>query len=114
MWKGDVEPAGFQWIDANNADDNVVAFMRTAPSSGKRIICVCNFSPVIRPGYRVGLPRSGYYSEILNTDSAHYGGSNFGNGGGVNAQEHPWHGLSHSAVIELPPLSALWFEVPQG
>jgi 1,4-alpha-glucan branching enzyme len=114
LWEGDVEPAGFQWIDANNADDNVVAFMRTAPSSGKRIICVCNFSPVIRPGYRVGLPRSGYYSEILNTDSAHYGGSNFGNGGGVNAQEHPWHGLSHSAVIELPPLSALWFEVPQG
>ena len=113
LFEADVEPAGFQWIDASNADDNVVAFMRTAPASGKRLICICNFSPVIRPGYRVGLPRDGYYPEILNTDSSHYGGSNFGNGGGVHAQAHPWHGLSHSAVIELPPLSAIWLEVPQ-
>lgn len=112
LFEADVEPAGFQWIDASNADDNVVAFMRTAPASGKRLICICNFSPVIRPGYRVGLPRDGYYPEILNTDSSHYGGSNFGNGGGVHAQAHPWHGLSHSAVIELPPLSAIWLEVP--
>jgi 1,4-alpha-glucan branching enzyme len=112
LWEADVDSSGFQWIDANNTDDNVIAFLRSAPSAKRQLVCVCNFSPVIRAGYRVGLPRGGYYREVLNTDSHLYGGSNFGNGGGVSAEHHPWHGFSHSAVIELPPLSTLWFEVP--
>jgi len=113
LWEADVDPSGFQWIDANNTDDNVIAFLRSAPSAKRQLVCVCNFSPVIRAGYRVGLPHGGYYREVLNTDSHLYGGSNFGNGGGVSAEDHSWHGFSHSAVIELPPLSTLWFEVPQ-
>ena len=112
LWEADVDPAGFRWIDANNSDDNVVAFRRISPSTGREIICIGNFSPVIRMGYRVGVPKPGYYREILNTDSYFYGGSNFGNNGGVEAQYQPHHGLPHSAVINLPPLSILWLEVP--
>ncbi len=112
LWEADHQPAGFQWIDANNSDENVIAFMRIAPSSGRRLICVCNFAPVVRKGYRVGVPAPGLYREILNSDSAHYGGSNQGNAGGVTAQQMPWHGLSHSLSLTLPPLATVWFEVP--
>ncbi len=112
LWEADHESAGFQWIDASNADENVIAFMRTSPASGHRIVCVCNFSPVVRAGYRVGVPASGVYREVLNTDSALYGGSNQGNAGAVNAAPNPWHGLSHSLSLTLPPLATLWLEVP--
>ena len=113
LWESDHEPSGFQWIDANNADENVIAFIRISPSTGRRIVCVCNFSPVVRTGYRVGVPASGLYREILNTDSTLYGGSNQGNAGAVMAQQVPWHGLPHSLGLTLPPLATLWFEVPK-
>jgi 1,4-alpha-glucan branching enzyme len=112
LWEADTEPAGFHWIDANNADENVVAFLRIAPSSGRRIVCVGNFSPVVRYNYRVGLPHPGFYREILNTDSALYGGSDVGNQGGIRAEGTPWHGQPCSAALTLPPLSTVWFEVP--
>jgi 1,4-alpha-glucan branching enzyme len=110
LWEADVEYSGFEWVDANNNEDNAVAFLRKSPRTGRKILVVGNFSPVIRTHYRVGLPEPGYYKEILNTDSYFYGGSNFGNGGGVEAQAVSWHGLPYSAVISLPPLSVLWFE----
>ncbi len=113
LWECDHEPSGFQWIDANNADENVIAFMRIAPSTGRRIVCVCNFSPVVRSRYRVGVPVPGLYREILNTDATMYGGSNQGNAGAVTAQKMPWHGLPHSLPLTLPPLATLWFEVPK-
>jgi 1,4-alpha-glucan branching enzyme len=90
----------------------VIAFMRIAPSSGRRLVCVCNFSPVVRRGYRLGVPSPGAYREILNSDSSLYGGSNQGNAGAVIAEKIPWHGLSHSLSLTLPPLATLWFEVP--
>ncbi|HEY6418638.1 MAG TPA: 1,4-alpha-glucan branching protein GlgB [Candidatus Binataceae bacterium] len=112
LWEADHETAGFQWIDANNSDENVIAFMRSAPSAGRKLVCVCNFSPVMRSGYRVGVPVPGLYREMLNTDSEIYGGSNRGNEGAVMAQALPWHGLPHSIALTLPPLATLWFEVP--
>ena len=112
LWEADVEPAGFQWIDASNADDNTVAFLRKSPSTGRQILVTGNFSPVIRNGYRVGVPKSGYYREILNTDSHLYGGSNFGNNGGVEAEAVPCHGQPYSVPVSLPPLATVWFEVP--
>jgi 1,4-alpha-glucan branching enzyme len=113
LWEADAEPAGFHFIDADNADDNVIAFMRIAPHShARRVICVGNFSPVVREGYRVGAPVAGYYRELLNTDSELFGGSNVGNSGGVEAHAIPWHGLAHSLVLRLPPLAVLWLEVP--
>jgi 1,4-alpha-glucan branching enzyme len=112
LWEADHDPAGFRWIDANNADENAIAFMRTAPSSGDRVVCVCNFSPVVRRGYRVGVPVAGLYREVLNTDATIYGGSNQGNAGAAYADHTPWHGLPCSISITLPPLATVWFEVP--
>ena len=111
LWEADVEPAGFRWIDANDADDNVIAFIRTAPSSGRNIICVSNFSPVVRTGYRIGVPEGGLYREILNTDSEYYAGGNQGNSGAVMAEDASSHGFSHSLVLTLPPLATLWLAV---
>jgi 1,4-alpha-glucan branching enzyme len=112
LWEADHESAGFQWIDANNADENVIAFLRISPSTGRRLVCVCNFSPVIRTGYRLGVPMPGLYREILNTDSALYAGSNQGNAGAVMAEPRPWHSFQYSLPLRLPPLATLWFEVP--
>src|SRR5208282_1784296 len=113
LWEADHQPAGFSWIDANNADENVIAFLRTAPSTGRRLVCVCNFSPVLRTGYRVGVPVPGLYREVLNTDSGLYGGSNQGNAGAVMAEQTPWHCFQYSLPLRLPPLATLWFEVPK-
>ena len=112
LWEADVDPSGFQWIDANNANDNAAAFLRKSPSTGRQILVAGNFSPVIRTAYRVGVPKPGYYRELLNTDSNLYGGSNFGNNGGVHAEPVPCHGMPYSVVVALPPLATLWFEIP--
>jgi 1,4-alpha-glucan branching enzyme len=113
LWEADGEPNGFRFIDADNADDNVIAFMRIAPQRGRRIICVCNFSPVVRNRYRVGVPVAGLYREILNTDSGSYGGGNIGNAGAVMAEPAAHHGFDFSLSLTLPPLGVIWLEVPQ-
>jgi len=113
LWEADTEPSGFRWIEADDADANVIAFMRIAPSSGRTLICVCNFSPVVRSGFRIGVPKPGWYREVLNTDAETYGGTNIGNGGGVEAAPIKWHQFSHSIAIELPALSVLWFLAPE-
>jgi len=112
LWEADSEPAGFQWIDPHASDDNVLAFLRNAPTRGEKLVCVANLSPTVRHGYRIGLPGPGRYAEIINTDAAVYGGSNVGNVGGVVAEPRPWHGLPASAAITLPPLAVLWFKAP--
>jgi len=113
LWEADAEPAGFRFIDADNADDNVIAFMRNAPYSGARtIICVGNFSPMVRENYRIGVPTAGEYREILNTDSAYFAGGNIGNAGAVHAEWIPRHGFDHSIVLRLPPLAVLWLSAP--
>ncbi|HUJ73472.1 MAG TPA: 1,4-alpha-glucan branching protein GlgB [bacterium] len=112
LWEAEDNPATFEWLDANNAADNVIAFMRIGPTAGRRLVCVCNLSPVLRHAYRVGLPAPGGYAEILNTDSALYGGSNVGNGGAVQAEARPWNHRPYSATLVLPPLATLWLEAP--
>jgi 1,4-alpha-glucan branching enzyme len=72
------------------------------------LVCVANLAPVPREGYRVGLPRGGAWTEVVNTDAAGYGGSGTGNGGGVEAEPVPWHGQPCSAELVLPPLGVLW------
>jgi 1,4-alpha-glucan branching enzyme len=113
LWEADIEPKGFQWIDANNGDENIIAFMRIAPSSGRRIVCLGNFSPIVRESYRIGVPAGGLYREILNSDSAIYGGSNVGNAGAVMAENSPSHGFPFSLTLRLPPLGVIWLEVPR-
>nr|MDA8333035.1 1,4-alpha-glucan branching protein GlgB [Candidatus Dormibacteraeota bacterium] len=116
LYELDFDPRGFRWIDGSNADANVIAFARFADDARRHLVCLCNLSPVPRFGYRVGLPASGAYREVLNTDSRHYGGSDLGNLGVVEATPTPWHGLPNSATVTLPPLATVWLapEPPPG
>jgi 1,4-alpha-glucan branching enzyme len=114
LWEADGEPAGFQWIDANNASENIASFIRRSPSTGRELICVGNFSPVRRENHRLGLPRPGEYRLLLNTDAEVYGGSGVEIAGSIEADEIPIHGQAYSASITLPPLATLWFEAPEG
>ncbi|MFF8804199.1 1,4-alpha-glucan branching protein GlgB [Streptomyces omiyaensis] len=107
LWRGDADPEGFRWIDADAAEDNVLSFTRH-DTDGTPLVCVHNFRPEPRPGYRVGLPAPGRWTEVLNTDAAAYGGSGTGNPHPVEAQAVPWQGLGHSAELVLPPLGAVW------
>jgi 1,4-alpha-glucan branching enzyme len=99
---------GFAWMDCTDADHSVVAFARFARDRSRLTLCVCNFTPVPRREYRVGVPRPGFYREVLNSDSAFYGGADVGNGGGVPSEPIPWHGQPHSLRLTLPPLGAVW------
>jgi 1,4-alpha-glucan branching enzyme len=107
LWSQDSDPAGFHWIDANDASGNVYSFLRFG-SDGSIIACIANFSAVPHEGYRVGLPRAGRWDEVINTDAGAYFGSDVGNFGGVEALEQPWHGQPASAALRVPPLGALW------
>jgi 1,4-alpha-glucan branching enzyme len=113
LWEIDGEPAGFTWLELNDAPANVIAFARFSVDAARTVVCVCNFSPVPRPGYRVGLPRPGRWREVLNTDATVYGGSGVGNSGAVDAEELGWHGQQWSAELQVPPLGVLWL-APEG
>ena len=108
LWEIDGEPAGFTWLELNDAPANVIAFARFSVGAARTVVCVCNFSPVPRPGYRVGLPRPGRWREVMNTDATVYGGSGVGNSGAVDAEELGWHGQQWSAELQVPPLGVLW------
>ena len=102
----DFEGAGFRWIDCHDADQSVIAYLRFS-SDGSYVAVLLNFTPVPRPGYRIGVPASGRHAEILNSDSAYYGGSNLGNSGAIDAEPVPWMNLPSSLVLTLPPLAAV-------
>jgi 1,4-alpha-glucan branching enzyme len=107
LWTQDSVPAGFSWIDANDAPGNTLSFLRHG-SDGSVLACVVNFSAVPHESFRLGLPSPGPWREVLNTDAVGYGGSGVGNLGLVTASEVPWHGQPASAVLSVPPLAALW------
>jgi 1,4-alpha-glucan branching enzyme len=111
LWADDHEPIGFDWIDASDVEASVYSWIRR----GGEDVCVVvlNLTPVPRHDYRLGLPRGGRWVEAINSDSEHYGGSNLGNLGGVEAQQEGWHGQPWSATITLPPLSGLILR-PEG
>jgi len=104
----DSDEAGFRWMDCDDSEQSVVAFCRFARDPDDLALTVCSFTPNVRHGYRVGVPRGGYYEEIVNTDSGFYGGSDVGNSGGVMAESIPWHGQPYSVQLTLPPLAGLW------
>jgi 1,4-alpha-glucan branching enzyme len=106
----DCEAEGFRWIVVNDDEQSVLAFLRSGGEGDKPIAVVCNFTPLPRLGYRMGLPSAGRWREVLNSDSALYGGSNVGNFGGVFAEPRPGHGFPASAALTLPPLSTLFLE----
>jgi len=102
----DFEPEGFRWVECHDADQSVLAYLRFA-CDGSAVVVVVNCTPVVRRRYRIGVPFSGAYREACNTDSRHYGGSDAGNAGGVNAAKVPWMGFAHSVELTLPPLAVL-------
>jgi 1,4-alpha-glucan branching enzyme len=98
---------GFEWIDFGDYEQSIVAFIRRAKDRDDFLVFVFNFTPVPRHGYRIGVPKPGFYREILNSDSGIYGGSNVGNLGGRETEALSWHGLLHALLLDLPPLAGL-------
>ena len=107
LWQADYDHAGFYWIDCSDQESSVMSFVRQTSDGKGRIVVVLNLTPVYRQPYRIGLPSVGRWREAINTDAALYGGSNQGNGGAIEAEAVPSHGLAHSALLNLPPLSVL-------
>ena len=104
----DGDPAGFEWIDCNDTDASVVSLLRKGRAEGSAVAIVCNFTPVLRPNYRVGVPSGGFWKERLNSDARDYGGSGAGNMGGVEASPLACHGRRFSLSLVLPPLSIVF------
>ncbi len=109
----DFSPAGFEWIDCNDSEQSVLSFLRRGKSAADAVLAVCNFTPVPRWGYRLGVPRGGFWAEILNGDALVYGGSGLGNLGGVDADEVPVHGRPYSLRLNLPPLAIVLLRMEQ-
>lgn len=110
LWRGDHDPAGFQWIDCADTENSVLSFLRRPLGPGSELVAVLNLTPNVRPSYRVGMPRPGSWREVLNSDAALYGGGDVGNAGGVRTEPYQVHGQPCSAVMTLPPLGVLVFE----
>jgi 1,4-alpha-glucan branching enzyme len=108
---GDVDPAGFQWIDASDSVQSVISYLRRTRDGSREVAVVANLTPVSRPNYRIGVPGRGFWAERFNSDAVEYGGSGVGNHGGVATVPLPCHGRSHSVVLTLPPLSVLVLEL---
>jgi 1,4-alpha-glucan branching enzyme len=104
----DCDPEGFEWIDANDAATSVVSFIRRGSAPDDVMAVVCNFTPLVRRNYRLGVPEGGHWVELLNTDATTYGGSGQGNLGAVDAVPVTFHGRPRSLVLTLPPLAALF------
>jgi 1,4-alpha-glucan branching enzyme len=105
----DFQTEGFEWIDCHDSSQSVLSFLRKDRTGASMAAAVFNFTPIPRRGYRIGVPRAGFYREALNSDAESYGGSNLGNQGGVASAPIGWMGRPHSLLIDLPPLAGLIF-----
>jgi 1,4-alpha-glucan branching enzyme len=110
LYQVDFDPAGFEWIDCNDVEHSVVSLIRKGRSPDDVVAVVCNFTPVTRVDYKIGVPRPGFWRELLNSDASEYGGSGQGNLGGVDATPHPHHGRPCSLTITLPPLATVFLK----
>ena len=103
----DFEWQGFEWLELNDSENSVLSFLRRGKNPDDFTVVVCNFTPVVRHDYRVGVPKGGHYREIFNTDAGIYGGSNTGNDGGTRAHEGDWAGRPFHLSLTIPPLGVL-------
>ena len=106
----DNDPGGFQWINCHDGDNSVLSFLRYGPGGTPLFAVVCNFTPVARHAYRIGLPKAGVWKEVLNTDASFYGGTGMGNLGAITAEATPWDYREYSAAMESPGLSTVIFQ----
>jgi 1,4-alpha-glucan branching enzyme len=109
LWEADYDHSGFSWVDASDNQNSILSFIRKNRDGSQMILVILNLTPVLRTRYRVGLPKDGFWREVLNTDAAAYGGSNQGNLGGVTAQAYSVHNQKWSAEFTLPPLGVIAF-----
>jgi 1,4-alpha-glucan branching enzyme len=114
LYELDFKQEGFEWIDFHDWERSIISFIRKGKSSDDLILVVCNFTPVSRQNYRIGVPRGGFWREILNSDAKIYGGIGYGNFGGMEASPVPSHGRYHSLSVTLPPLGILFFKTERG
>ncbi len=110
LHKFDCDPRCFQWLDCRDSDQSVLTFLRKGDHEDPTILVACNFTPVPRINYRVGAPTADFWDEVLNSDAVHYGGSGWGNLGGVEPSPLPSHGQPASLNLTLPPLAAVFFK----
>ena len=110
LYELDCDPAGFEWIDGSDVEHGVISFIRKGKSTDDILLVVCNFTPVTHFNYRVGAPRDGLWTEVLNSDARDYWGSGQGNLGGVEAEPVSCHGRPYSLNLTLPPLAAVFFK----
>jgi 1,4-alpha-glucan branching enzyme len=110
LYELDFDPAGFAWVDCKDFQRSVVSFLRRGRNEDDLLLFVCNFTPVVRQNYRVGVPREGFWKEVLNSDAPLYGGSGQGNFGGLHAVPLPIHGLPYSINMTLPPLAVTVYQ----
>ena len=108
LWERDFSPEGFRWIDASDPDQNVLSFLRFSADGARVVACISNLSSVVRYGYRIGLPVSGTWPVMLNTDDVRFGGSGAGPHDHVETENVAWHGWPQSILTDLPPLATVW------
>jgi 1,4-alpha-glucan branching enzyme len=111
LYENDFDSQGFRWIEANDADNSTISYLRFANDRNEFVVVLCNFTPVARGGYRIGVPEAGFYREVLNSDAEMYGGSNAGNYGGVHSEAIESHGFDNSISITMPPLGMVLFKL---
>jgi 1,4-alpha-glucan branching enzyme len=110
LFEVDFENAGFEWVDFSDQESSVICFIRKGRATRDTVLVVCNFTPVLRLNYRVGVPEGGFWRELLNSDAGDYGGEGYGNFGGLEATVVPCHHRSHSLLLTLPPLGIVMFK----
>jgi 1,4-alpha-glucan branching enzyme len=107
LYELDFTPDGWQWVDADDSDNSVLSYLRYGHDREAPLLVACNFTPVPRRGYRLGVPLAGHWREVLNSNAAVYGGTDEGNFGGVMSEDIPCHGHAQSLLLNLPPLAAV-------
>ncbi|OVE75928.1 hypothetical protein BVX98_06725 [bacterium F11] len=111
LYEVDFDNSGFEWIDFSDVESNVISFLRWSQDKQQLCVAVFNMTPLPRIGYRIGVPKQGFYEEILNTDATDYGGSGVGNLGGVQTDTITWNGKPYSVNLSLPPLGMVLFRL---
>src|SRR5262249_58179270 len=112
LYELDCQPEGFTWIDCSDAVQSTLVYLRRGRAAGDVVVVACNFTPVPRHGFRIGVPFAGWWHEVLNSDAEPYGGSGQGNFGGAKSEMQPWHGHPQSLGLTLPPLGILGLKTP--
>jgi 1,4-alpha-glucan branching enzyme len=110
FWQVDFDWNGFQWIDCNDNENSIVSFVRKAEDESDYVIAVCNFTPEVHTGYRIGVPEKGVYREVFNSDLEIYGGSDVKNEGDIHSEDVVWHNREQSVTLTIPPLATIYLK----